>query len=76
LDTFKIPNQTLDDDRLRLRTYTLITDAVVAATLISAGFSVYFLTSRPSESAAQTATPRPFVALAPTLGGTVVHGEW
>jgi hypothetical protein len=76
LDTFKVSSDQLDSDRSHLRTYALVTDVAAAATLVAAGFSVYFVFSRSSEPAPQTATPRPFVALAPTLGGMVVRGGW
>jgi hypothetical protein len=76
LGTFNVSSSQLDSDRSHLRTYALVTDVAVAATLVSAGVSVYFAFSRSSEPAPQTAMPRPFVALAPTLGGMVVHGGW
>jgi hypothetical protein len=76
LVTFKVSSGQLDSDRSRLRTYALVTDIAGAATLVAAGFSAYFAFSRASEPAPQTATPRPSIALAPTLGGMVVHGAW
>ena len=76
LDTFKVSSSQLESDRSLLRTYALVTDIAVATTLVAAGFSVYFIVSRSSEPAPQTAMPRPFVALGPTLGGMVVHGGW
>jgi tetratricopeptide (TPR) repeat protein len=76
LDTFNVSSTQLDSDRSYLRTYALVTDVAAAATLVAAGFSVYFLVSRSSEPAPQTAVPRPFVALAPTLGGMAVSGGW
>jgi hypothetical protein len=76
LSTFSVSSSQLNSDRSHLRTYALVTDVAVAATLVAAGFSVYFVLSRSSEPAPQTALPRPFVALAPTLGGMVVHGGW
>ncbi len=76
LDTFAILPSQLDSDRSRLRTYALATDVAAAATLVAAGISVYLVVSRSSEPPSQTATPRPFVALAPTLGGMAVSGGW
>jgi tetratricopeptide (TPR) repeat protein len=76
LDTFGISSSQLDSDRSRLRTYALGTDVAAAATLVAAGVSVYLVVARSSEPASQTALPRPFVALAPTLGGMVVSGGW
>jgi hypothetical protein len=76
LGTFNVSSSQLDSDRSRLRTYALVTDIATAATLVAAGFSVYFVLARSSEPAPQTAMPRPFVALGPTLGGMVVRGGW
>jgi hypothetical protein len=76
LVTFNVSSGQLDSDRSRLRTYALVTDIAGAATLLAAGVSTYFAFSRSSEPAPQTAMPRPYVAIAPTLGGMVVHGGW
>jgi hypothetical protein len=76
LSTFKVSSSQLDSDRSQLRTYALATDVAILATAAAAGFSVYFAAARPSEPAPQTAMPRPFVALGPTLGGMVVRGGW
>jgi hypothetical protein len=76
LNTFRIPASQMDSDRLRLRSYALVTDVAAATTLVAAGFSVYFVLSRPSGAATQVPKPSPFVAIAPTLGGAAVHGGW
>lgn len=76
LGTFKVSASQLDNDRSHLRTYALITDVAAGAALVAAGFSLYFLLSEPNEPASQTAVPRPFVALVPTLGGMAMQGGW
>jgi hypothetical protein len=76
LDTFHVSSSQLDRDRSQLRTYALITDVTAAAALVSAGFSLYFVLTRTSQPAAQTAMPSPFVAISPTLGGMMIRGGW
>jgi hypothetical protein len=76
LSTFKVSSSQLDSDRSQLRTYARVTDVAMLATLVAAGFSVYFASTRSGEPAPQTAMPRPFVAVGPTLGGMVVRGGW
>jgi hypothetical protein len=65
----------IDNKRSKMKSYALATDVLGAATLLSAGAVVYFLISDSSGSATPTASKRS-LALAPTVGGIVLHGEW
>ena len=73
-DLKKVPgdSEKIDDDRSKMKSYALATDILAGATLLSAGAMVYFLLTDNTESA----SPKRSVAVAPTLGGLVLQGEW
>ncbi len=75
----KVPGSSdrVDDTRSKMKSYALATDILAAATLLSAGAAVYFLFADNAEpAAAKTSGAKGSVALTPTVGGLVLHGEW
>jgi tetratricopeptide (TPR) repeat protein len=72
----KIPNtkDNIDSARSKVRTYSRLTDAFGAATLISGGVALYYLLSDPGPK--KTSGKTSSIALAPTVGGLLLHGEW
>ncbi len=72
----KIPNSkdNIDSARSKLRTDARLTDVFGAATLISGGVALYYLLSDPGPKKISGKTSS--IALAPTVGGLLVHGEW
>lgn len=64
----------VDSARTRMKTYAYLTDAFGAATLISGGAVLYFLLT--DTGSKKTSKGRASVALAPTVGGMLLHGQW
>lgn len=72
----RFPNtkDNIDSARDKMKNYAYLTDAFGAATLVSGGVALYFLfTENASKKHSSTKTS---VALAPTVGGMVLQGEW
>jgi tetratricopeptide (TPR) repeat protein len=72
----QIPNtkDNIDSARSKVRTYARLTDAFGAATLISGSVALYYLLSDPGPK--KTSGKTSSIALAPTVGGLLLHGEW
>ena len=72
----KIPNSkdNVDSARSTMKTYAQLTDVFGAATLISGGVVLYYLLSDPAPK--KLSEKKRSFALAPTVGGLVLHGEW
>ena len=71
-----IPNtkDNVDSARTKMKNDAHLADAFGAATLVSGGVTLYFLltdTGSKKSSSAKTS-----VALVPTVGGMLLHGEW
>ena len=64
----------VDSARSTMKTYAHLTDAFGAATLISGGVAMYFLLSDPAPK--KLSETKRSLALAPTVGGLLLHGEW
>ena len=71
-----IPNtkDNIDSARSKVKTYARLTDAFGAATLISGGVALYYLLSDPDPKKSSEKTTS--IALSPTVGGLLLHGEW
>lgn len=70
-------SQGVDDARSKMKSYALATDILGAATLLSAGAAVYFLfADNAPPQASKASGAKGSVALAPTVGGLVLHGAW
>jgi len=71
----KIPNTKdgIDSARTRVKHLAYATDALGAATLVSGGVALYFLLA---DSGAPKSPAKTTVAVAPTVGGLSLHGEW
>jgi hypothetical protein len=71
----RIPNSkaSIDSARSRMKNLAYSADAMGAATLISGGVMLYFLLS---DSGSQRPSNKTTVALSPTVGGLLLHGEW
>jgi len=82
LGVFPTTRAEVEDARSTLRRNAAITDALVAATVVGAGFTVYFaLATGGSKESAMTSgapprPPPPRVGIAPTLGGAAVVGSF
>lgn len=75
----KVPNtrDRVDDARSKMNLYSHTTDALGVATLLSAGIVVYALLADGRDAdAGKPAPPKRSVALAPTVGGMVLHARW
>jgi tetratricopeptide (TPR) repeat protein len=72
----KIPNtkDNVDNARTKMKNYAYLTDAFGAATLVSGGVALYFLLSDTGPK--KLSGKKSSVALAPTLGGLLLHGQW
>jgi tetratricopeptide (TPR) repeat protein len=75
----KVPNtrDRVDAARSKMKLYSHATDAFGVATLLSAGVVVYaLLTDGGDSNAAKSSTPKRSLALAPSVGGVLLHGTW
>jgi len=72
----RIPNtkDNVDSARTTMKTYAHLTDAFGAATLLSGGVVMYFLLTDPAPK--KLSETKRSLALAPTVGGLLLHGEW
>jgi tetratricopeptide (TPR) repeat protein len=64
----------VDSARTRMRNYAYLADAFGAATLISGGAALYFVLT--DTGTKKTPVHRTSVALTPTVGGMLLHGQW
>jgi tetratricopeptide (TPR) repeat protein len=64
----------VDSARTRMKNYAYLTDAFGAATLVSGGVALYFLLTETGSK--KTPSHRTSVALTPTVGGMLLHGQW
>lgn len=72
LDRFPNDRETIDRSRRRMALHAAVTDGLAAATLVSAGITIYFAVSGSSEPAREQARIR----LLPSLGGLTVAGRF
>jgi tetratricopeptide (TPR) repeat protein len=72
----KIPNTkgNVDSARSKMTTYAHLTDGFGAATLVSGGVALYFFLT--DSGSKKSSSAKSSVALAPTVGGMLLHGEW
>jgi hypothetical protein len=72
----KIPNtqNNVDSARSKMKTYAHLTDGFGAATLVSGGVVLYYLLT--DSGSKKSSSAKSSVALAPTVGGMLLHGEW
>lgn len=76
LDTFDVPSNRVSDDRSRVRNYALVTDIAAAATLVSAGVTLYMFLAHSGDTPSEVAQPRSRLTLTPTLNGVALYGGW
>jgi PEGA domain len=69
LSTFPVTKKKVDDDRSRMVRFATATDALSAATVVAAGFTLYFAVSGGSD------TPKR-VGVSPTPGGLLLRTEF
>jgi tetratricopeptide (TPR) repeat protein len=72
----QIPNtkDSVDSARTKMKTYAYVTDGLGAGALIAGGVTLYLLlTDSGSKKNSSTASS---VALVPTVGGMLLHGQW
>jgi len=66
-----------EDARSRARTYQYLTDGFGIATLVSGGVALYFaLINHADPSQPKRSSLKQNLAVAPTVGGLVLHGRW
>ena len=72
----RIPNtkDNVDSARTKMKNYAYLTDAFGAATLVTGGVALYFLLSDTGPK--KLSGKKSSVALAPTVGGLLLHGQW
>lgn len=77
LDTFGVSSTNrVSNDRSRVRNYALVTDIAAAATLVSAGVTLYMVLVHSGDTRSEVAQPRSRLALTPTLNGVALYGGW
>lgn len=76
LDTFAVKSNQVSNDRSRVRNYALVTDIAAAATLVSAGITVYMALAHSGDTPSEVAQPRSRLTLTPTLNGVALYGGW
>ena len=72
----RIPNtkDNVDSARTKMKHDAYLTDAFGAATLVTGGMALYFLLS--DTGSKKLSGKKSSVALAPTVGGLLLHGQW
>jgi hypothetical protein len=76
LDTFAVSPNRVNQDRSRVRNYALVTDIAAAATLVSAGVTVYMALAHSGDNTSEASQPRSRLTLTPTLNGVALLGGW
>jgi len=74
LDKVQNTKDNIDSARTKMKNYAHVTDVFGAATLISGGVTLYFLLT--DTGSKKSASNKNSVALIPTVGGMLLHGEW
>jgi tetratricopeptide (TPR) repeat protein len=74
LDATSSTKDNIDSARSKMKNYANLADAFGAATLVSGGVALYFLFS--DSGSRKASSTKSSVALAPTVGGMLLYGEW
>ncbi len=74
--TYPTTREQIEDARNKSKRYGYLTDAFGAATLLSAGVAIYLAATQDGDSAASPPKKPNPLAVAPTLGGMVLHGRF
>lgn len=74
LNTASSTRDNIDSARTRMKAYANLADGFGAATLVSGGIAVYLLLS--DAGSKKSSGTKTSVALAPTVGGMLLYGQW